>query len=172
VAEEPLLQDGILPIPEGQRETEVLFVIGDARDAVLAPAVSARAGLVVGKEIPGVTAFAIVLAHRSPLSLTEVGPPLLPVGRALAGLLQARLFLCHDGLPIVNGHTLPALSLTHPSPRVTVNKYRSQASRTEHKEKRLVQTGAAAKSQCEWLIVSNHWLITNENRRLYSEPRL
>ena len=97
-AEEPLLEDRILAVPQGQREAEVLLVIGDAGDAVLAPAVGARAGLIVGEEIPGVAAFAVVLAHRSPLSLAEIRPPLLPVGRALAGFLQARLFLCHGGL--------------------------------------------------------------------------
>jgi hypothetical protein len=108
-AEEPFLENWILAVPEGQREAQALFVIGNAGDAILAPAVSARAGLIASKEIPGVTAFAIVLAHRSPLSLTEVGPPLLPVGRALAGFLQARLFLCH--VELLNSsselHSLP-----------------------------------------------------------------
>ena len=54
-SEEPLLEDGVLPVPQGQAETEVLLVIGNAGDAVLAPPVGARAGLVVGEEIPGVT---------------------------------------------------------------------------------------------------------------------
>ena len=54
-AEEPLLQDGVLLIPQGQCEAQVLLVIGNASDAVLAPAVGARAGLIVGEEIPGVT---------------------------------------------------------------------------------------------------------------------
>ena len=54
-SEEPLLEDGILAVPQGQREAEVLFVIGNAGDAVLAPAVGARAGMIVGEEIPGVT---------------------------------------------------------------------------------------------------------------------
>ena len=54
-AEEPLLQDGVLLIPQGQCEAQVLLVIGNASDAVLAPAVGARAGLIVGEEILGVT---------------------------------------------------------------------------------------------------------------------
>ena len=53
-AEESLLQDGILPIPEGQREAQTLFVVGNAGDAVLAPAVGARARVIVGEEIPGI----------------------------------------------------------------------------------------------------------------------
>ncbi len=40
-AEEPLLENWILAVPQGQREAEMLFVIGNARDAVLAPAVGA-----------------------------------------------------------------------------------------------------------------------------------
>ena len=40
-AEEPFLQDGILPVPQSEREAQALFVIGNAGDAVLAPAVSA-----------------------------------------------------------------------------------------------------------------------------------
>ena len=40
-SEEPLLEDRILPVPQGQREAEALFVIGDAGQAVFAPAVGA-----------------------------------------------------------------------------------------------------------------------------------
>jgi len=53
--EEALLEDGILPVPQRQRKAQVLFVIGKAGDAVLAPAVGARARMIVGEEIPGVT---------------------------------------------------------------------------------------------------------------------
>jgi len=38
-AEQPFLEDGVLPVPQGQAETELLLVVGDARDAILAPAV-------------------------------------------------------------------------------------------------------------------------------------
>ena len=37
--EEPLLEDRVLPVPEGQCKAEVLLVIGNAGNAVLAPAV-------------------------------------------------------------------------------------------------------------------------------------
>ena len=52
--EEPLLEDRILAVPQGQREAEALLVVGDAGEAVFAPAVGARAGLVVGEVVPGV----------------------------------------------------------------------------------------------------------------------
>ena len=46
-AEQPLLEDRVLAVPQGQREAEPLLVVGDAGQAVLAPAIGARAGLVV-----------------------------------------------------------------------------------------------------------------------------
>jgi hypothetical protein len=77
-SEKPLLGDWILAVPQGQREAEPLFVIGNAGDAVLAPSVGARAGMIMGEEIPSVTSLAIVLADCAPLPLTEIRPPLLP----------------------------------------------------------------------------------------------
>ena len=76
--EEAFLKDGIPPVPQRQGEAEPLFVVGEAGQAILTPAVGARAGLVMGEIIPGVTAFAVILAHGSPLALAEVGPPLFP----------------------------------------------------------------------------------------------
>jgi len=43
-SEQALLEDRVLAVPQGQAEAEVLLVIGNAGDAVLAPAVGARAG--------------------------------------------------------------------------------------------------------------------------------
>jgi hypothetical protein len=40
-AEEPLLEDRVFAVPEGERETEPLLVVGNTGDAVLAPAVGA-----------------------------------------------------------------------------------------------------------------------------------
>jgi hypothetical protein len=42
-AEQPLLQDGVLAVPQGQCEAELLEVVGDCSQTVLAPAVRARA---------------------------------------------------------------------------------------------------------------------------------
>ena len=36
--------------------------------------------MIVGKEIPGVAVLAVVLAHRPPLPLAQIGSPLLPWG--------------------------------------------------------------------------------------------
>ena len=46
-AEQPLLEDRVLAVPEREREAEPLLVVGDAGEAVLAPAIGARARLVV-----------------------------------------------------------------------------------------------------------------------------
>src|SRR4030095_1139138 len=52
-AEQPLLQDGIAPVPERPREAEALVVVRDARDTVLAPAIGPRARVVVRQILPG-----------------------------------------------------------------------------------------------------------------------
>ena len=96
-AEEPLLQDGVLAVPQGHAEAEQLPVVRDAREPVLTPPVGPRAGLVVAEVIPGVSGLAVVLAHRAPLALAEVGSPLLP-GLLLARLLEPILLRAHDAL--------------------------------------------------------------------------
>ena len=45
------------------------MAIGDAADAVFAPAVRAAAGVIVRQIFPGVTVRAVVLAHRAPLAI-------------------------------------------------------------------------------------------------------
>lgn len=94
-SEEPLLENCILAVPQGQREAEVLPVVGDAPQTVLAPAVGARAGMIVGEEISGVAIFAVVLAHSAPLSFAQVGPPFFPRNALFLRCLQPRLFLAH-----------------------------------------------------------------------------
>src|SRR5262249_46442130 len=92
-AEQALLEDRIDAVPQRQGEAEELVVVGDAAEAVLAPAVRARAGLVVGEVGPGVAALAVVLPHRAPLALGEIRSPLAPRDALLARLLEApRLF--------------------------------------------------------------------------------
>ena len=54
-AEQPLLEDRILAVPERERETEKLVIVGNASQAVLAPAVRSRARLIVAEVIPRVT---------------------------------------------------------------------------------------------------------------------
>jgi len=87
-AKQPLFEDRVVAVPEGQAEAEVLLVVGDAGDAILAPAIGAGPGLFVGEEIPGITVRTVVLPDRSPLSFTEVRPPFLPGGSYRACIVQ------------------------------------------------------------------------------------
>ena len=100
-SKEPLLEDGIPPVPQGQGEAEALLIVGDAGQTVFAPTIGARTGMIVGEEIPGVTVFAVVLAHGAPLSLTEVRSPLLPVDLLLTCLVKPGVFGCSHQCPPV-----------------------------------------------------------------------
>ena len=92
-SEEPLLENRVPGVPEGQAEAEVLAVIGNASDPVLTPAVGARPGMIMREEIPGVPVFAVVLAHGAPLSLREVRSPLFPGDGPGAGFLEPTVFI-------------------------------------------------------------------------------
>src|SRR5215470_9227408 len=84
-------QDGIMTIPESQRETNHLMTIADAGDSVLAPTISPRTGMVVGKKLPRTAARAVILAHCAPLALRKIWPPALPITLSGAILLQATI---------------------------------------------------------------------------------
>src|SRR6185503_13698483 len=91
-AEQPLFQDGVVPVPQRERQAQELPVIGKAGEAVLAPAVGAAARLVVGEIVPCRAVGAVVLAHRAPLPLTEIWAPATPILRAGAAFFDASLF--------------------------------------------------------------------------------
>src|SRR5688500_2675150 len=86
--EQPFLQDRVLAVPERQRKAQLLLVIGDAGQAVLAPAVGARARLVVREVVPRVADGAVVLANGAPLPLAQVRPPPLPRDAAFVLFVQ------------------------------------------------------------------------------------
>ena len=81
-----------MPFHSATRSAEPAFSIAEAEQAVLAPAIGAAAGLIVGKVIPGIAVGAIVLADGPPVPLGEVGAPVLPVaaGDAVAEVGGAR----------------------------------------------------------------------------------
>ena len=95
-AEQAFLEDRVLAVPQGEREAEPLLVVGDAGQAVLAPAIGAGAGLVVAEVVPGVAAFAVVLADGSPLAFAEVRPPFLPGGFLGTRFVESNLFCGHE----------------------------------------------------------------------------
>ena len=96
--EETLLEDGVALVPQREGKTEALLVIREAADAILAPAVGPRPGLVVAKIRPRVAVLAVVLADRAPLPLAQVRAPLLPGSARLSGLVQPLLLRhVHEG---------------------------------------------------------------------------
>ena len=74
-AEEAFLEDRIFAVPQGQGEAEPLLVVGDAGQAVLAPAVGGG-GLVVAEVVPGVATFAVVLRTVPHCRSLRYGPHL------------------------------------------------------------------------------------------------
>ena len=91
-AEQPLLEDRVLAVPQREGKAQALLVVGDAGEAVLAPAIGARARLVVGEVVPGVAVVAVVLAHGSPLALAQIRSPFFPRRLPLAVLLESDMF--------------------------------------------------------------------------------
>ena len=73
------------------REAQALLIVAHAGDAILAPAIGTRSGLVVAEVAPRVAIGAVVLAHCAPLSLTEVRPP-SPPRHSSASLCQPSAF--------------------------------------------------------------------------------
>src|ERR1700726_1381888 len=77
-SEEPFLQDGVGFVPQGQGKTELLLIVVGAQQAVFAPPVRVRAGLIMREEIPGSPARRISLADGPPSPFAEVGSPAVP----------------------------------------------------------------------------------------------
>src|SRR5881397_3496381 len=90
--EEPLFENRIPAIPQGQGKTETLMVVTDPGQTVFAPAIGPGAGMVMRKKVPRRTGGTVVFAHRAPLAFGEVWPPPPPVRRALLRLLESHGF--------------------------------------------------------------------------------
>src|SRR5713101_2603159 len=96
-AEVALLEDRVAAVPERQREAEALMVVRDAQDAVLAPAIGARARVVVRKIVPGRAVGGVVLSHRPPLAVGEIGRPSQPLRRSHGRFLEPLLLHARVG---------------------------------------------------------------------------
>jgi hypothetical protein len=90
--ERTLLDDRVGAVPEREGEAEPLLVVAEAGEAVLAPAIGARARLVVAQVIPGIAGRAVVLADGAPLALGEVRTPAPPPRARVAGLFEPASF--------------------------------------------------------------------------------
>ena len=96
------LRIGSRPFQSASAEAQALLDVAEAGHAVLAPAVGAGAGVVVGEVGPRLAVGAVVLADGAPLALAEVRAPQVPV----AGLPQAVLELAEplDPRPLSARH--------------------------------------------------------------------
>ena len=83
--EQPFLENRVEAVPHRERDAPVLVVVAESGNAVFAPAVGATARMIVREIVPGGAVFAVVLAHRAPLTLAEIRPPALPA-RAVGGM--------------------------------------------------------------------------------------
>ena len=83
----PLLEDRVLAVPQGERKAQSLLVVADTGEAVLAPVIGARPGLIMSEVVPRIAVLAIVLADRALLALAKIRPPLPPRHPLLARLL-------------------------------------------------------------------------------------
>src|SRR5262249_14332502 len=109
-AEQALLEDRVVPVPQGEGQAKELIPVAQAGEAVLAPAVGAAAGLVVRQVVPGDAALAVVLADGAPLAVAEVGAPFLPALPDARVLVQAVLFGAHEAMVLDEGagHKYPS----------------------------------------------------------------
>jgi hypothetical protein len=77
-AEQPLFEDRIFAVPQRERETKALLIVGNAGQTVFAPAIGARTSLLMTEVIPGIAIFAVILADGAPLAFAEVRSPFFP----------------------------------------------------------------------------------------------
>ena len=62
-AKKALLEDAILPVPQRERQTHALAIIGDPGNTVFSPSISSRTCMLVGKVIPSIAVVRIVLSN-------------------------------------------------------------------------------------------------------------
>jgi len=62
-SKESFFENGILAVPERERKTEALMIVGDPGDAIFAPPICARASLLVREMTPGIAISRIILAN-------------------------------------------------------------------------------------------------------------
>src|SRR5207244_9102798 len=77
-SEQPLLEDGVSLVPQRQAEAQALMVVRDAEKTVLTPPIRPRARVIVREVLPGVPSGRVILAHRAPLTVGEIGAPAPP----------------------------------------------------------------------------------------------
>jgi hypothetical protein len=83
-SEGTLLQDGVAPVPQGQRQPQSLLGVAQSGQSIFTPAVRAGPSVIVWQIGPGAAVSAVVLSDCAPLPFAEIRAPQIPV----AGLTQ------------------------------------------------------------------------------------
>src|SRR5262249_28518813 len=104
-AEGALLEDGVIAVPQGGGEAQPALAVGDAEQAVLAPAVGAGVGVLEREVPPAGAGGGVVLADGGPLAGGQVRPPPGPVPHPPGVLGEADgLGVCQVGRDEDAGH--------------------------------------------------------------------
>ncbi len=96
--EEALLENRILAVPERKREAQPLVIVAETGDAVLAPSIRLRPGMIVRQVLPSGSVRAVVFAHRAPGALGQIGSPTPPMGLAPRRRFEAFPFFGHTAM--------------------------------------------------------------------------
>ena len=88
-AEEAFFEDGVVTVPEREREAESGASVTEPEDSFLAPAIGAVGRMVVGEVVPCFAVGRVIFANRAPLAFGEVGTPAAPVFGAILGFCES-----------------------------------------------------------------------------------
>src|SRR5205814_1210582 len=99
--EETLFENGVAPVPQGQRETQTALPVRDAEQFILAPVVRSAARVVMGEIVPRIAPRRIILAHRGPLPFSKVGTPTSPVLFTTRGFVETQFLFGFHGRCLV-----------------------------------------------------------------------
>src|SRR5690606_23726166 len=84
-------------VPEAGAKAKPSFTVGQAEQAVLAPAIGAEMGLVEWEMSPRVAVLGVIFSDCAPLALRQIGAPAFPV------FLASRFFGETSGLGCCGG---------------------------------------------------------------------
>src|SRR4029077_7351247 len=85
------LNNGISPVPQGERKAEPLLVVGKPCQAIFPPMLGACTCLIVAAIARGIAIVAVIFPYRSPLAFGQVGTPFLPRDLLIPSLIQSLL---------------------------------------------------------------------------------
>jgi hypothetical protein len=104
-SEDPFLQKGVTPIPEGECKTQALRSIAKPGKTILVPPTGARARLFVWEILPDLAIGTVVLTHRTPRALAEIWANRLPAARRI----RRRIFKPR----VLRGHWRALFHISH-----------------------------------------------------------